>query len=358
MTMSSPLRIAQLCPLWEPVPPSGYGGIELVVNLLTEELVRRGHQVTLLASGDSQTTATLQAPCDYALRLDPTAQGENLWRLNRKHQALQQQQINWLIAHRNEFDVVHSHLELDTANLVQRCTLPTVQTMHMDLIPESIALFTETPNLPLISISNAQRVPCPSLNYLETVYNAIAIDTFPFVSEPQTPPYLAFLGRLSPEKGIDLAIKLALNSGLPLKIAGKAGQEDQEFFDSEVKPHVDGQQIQYLGEVTQAEKMQLLGQAALTLFPITWNEPFGLVMVESMACGTPVLGLGLGAVPEVIDPGITGLISNTLGEMIAQIPAALALDRDRCRTHVESRFSVVRMADDYEACYRRAIASV
>lgn len=345
------LKIAQLCTLWEQVPPKGYGGIELVASFLTEELVKRGHDVTLFASGDSNTTAKLKAPCDHALRHAPSTKTDNLWRLNRKHSALGLLQLKWLYEHAQEFDIIHSHLELSTFAYAAHSSTPTIHTMHMDLIPETIELMSAYGDQNFVSISDSQREPCPTLNYVGTVYNAIDLNTLKFYPKAETPEYFAFLGRLSPEKGIQNAIHISKTTGIPLKIAGKFGQEDTAFYESEVKPYVDGNHIQIVGELTHEGKNELLGNAIATLFPITWREPFGLVMVESMACGTPVLGMNLGAVPEVIESGKTGFVCKTVDEMLSYVPNISKISRQACRDYVERQFSVKNMVDGYETCY-------
>ncbi|MCM1982581.1 glycosyltransferase family 4 protein [Lyngbya confervoides BDU141951] len=327
----------------------------MIVHLLTEALIHRGHRVTLFASGDSHTHGNLVAPCDYALRHDPQARGDNLWRLNRKHVALEQIQLKRLYEQAGEFDVIHSHLEMSALPFAARSTTPTLHTLHMDLIPETCQILSQYGQQAFVSVSDAQRKPCPTLNYVGTVHNAIDLEALPFFAKPQSPEYLAFLGRISPEKGIHHAIAIAQQIQIPLRIAGKFGQEDADFFESVIKPEIDGQHIQYLGEITQAEKIALLGQASVTLFPITWNEPFGIVMIESMACGTPVLGMRMGAVPEVIQPGVSGLICDSVEEMARQVEIVRQFDRWRCREAVKARFSVERMVDAYEACYARVL---
>ena len=349
------LKIAQVCPLWEQVPPKGYGGIELIASWLTEELVQRGHEVTLLASGDSKTTATLRSPCDYALRHEPGADPNDFWTLARKHMALVQSQLQGLYEQADDFDIIHSHLELDTLPFAASASIPTMHTMHMNLIPEVGDVYARYPNQHFISISDAQRTPYPSLNYLATVYNAIDFADLTYQAHPQQPEYLAFLGRLSPDKGIHLAIEISKKTGIPLKVAGKCTLEVSDFYETVVKPEIDGRHIEYLGEISQTEKSDLLGNAIATLFPITWREPFGLVMIESMACGTPVLGTNMGAVPEVIANGKTGFVCETVEEMVACIDKVKTLDRQACRTYVETQFSIQRMVDDYEDCYYKLL---
>ena len=349
---SKRLKIAQICPLWEQVPPKGYGGIEMIVSLLTENLVRRGHDVTLFASGDSQTSGKLVSPCPYAIRHDPDNQSDNMWRLNRKNMALEQLQLKRLYQGPNAFDIVHSHLELTALPFAASSPMPTVHTMHMDLVSETQQLLLEYWDQYFVSISDAQREPCPSLNYVRTIYNAIDMRGFKFYPEAQEPKYMAFLGRLSPEKGVHHAIELSKKTGIPLKFAGKHGQEDTDYYEGVVQPQIDGKQIQYLGEIDDQGKIELLGNAFVTVFPITWREPFGLVMVESMACGTPVLGMNLGAVPEVIAQGKSGFVCDTVVEMLEKMSKIESLNRHDCRQYVEERFGVKRMLDDYEACYQ------
>lgn len=339
------MRIAQVSPLRERVPPITYGGVELVVSLLTEELVRRGHEVTLFASGDSRTQARLRSVHPRALRPDPQVWEYDVYELLELSQVYEQA---------NDFDLIHSHigyLALPFTNLVKT---PTIHTLH-SLTPGSRRLFAHYHQQPCVSISNAQREPELNLNYVGTVYNGINPEDYPFQAQPQEPPYLAFLGRLSPEKGPHLAIAIAKQIGWPLKMAGKIDAVDQEFFEQEIAPQIDGKQIQYLGETDHTTKVELLGHAAVTLFPITWREPFGLVMIESMCTGTPVVGVGLGSVPEVIAQGKTGFVCQTAEEIASVIPAALELNRQSCRDHVLRNFSVAQMVNQYEAVYQQVL---
>ncbi len=338
------MRIAQVAPLEERVPPPSYGGIELVVSHLTDELVRRGHEVTLFASGDSLTKAKLEAVCDRALRLDPNAEN---W------DAYQMLELSQVYQRAAEFDIIHSHLgvlALPTAGLVGT---PTLHTLHHKFNPDTAKIYTHHNKQPYISISNSQRKI--DLNYLGTVYNGIDESSYPFIVEPENPPYLAFLGRLSPEKGPHHAISIAKQTGWCLKMAGKIDEVDRKFFEQEIAPHVDGKKIQYLGEVNHSQKAQLLGKAAVTLFPITWEEPFGLVMIESMATGTPVIATNMGSVPEVVNHGVTGLICDNHEDMASMIPKALELSRSGCRKYVEDRFTLSKMVDGYEAIYRKIL---
>ena len=341
------MRIAQVAPLWERVPPPAYGGTELVVGLLTDELVRRGHDVTLFASGDSITLAKLESIHPQSLRLDATVKEYGIYEMLLLSQVYERSQ---------EFDIIHCHVgctALPYANLVKT---PTVHTLHGVFTADNEKLFWYARNQPFVSISNAQREPRLNLNCVATVYNGIDTNTYKFFPEPQDPPYLAFLGRLSPEKGPHLAIEIAKRSGWRLKMAGKIDAVDADYFEREIKPHIDGKQIEYLGEADRAQKNALMGTAVATLFPITWREPFGLVMVESMASGTPVIAMELGSTPEVIAHGETGFLCQSVDECIAAIARVAQLNRWVCREYVENNFSVQRMADGYEAVYQQILA--
>jgi glycosyltransferase involved in cell wall biosynthesis len=340
------MRIAQVAPLWERVPPPAYGGIELVVSLLTDELVRRGHEVTLFASGDSLSLAKLESVHPKAIRLDPTV---------KEYSVYEMLQLSHVYDRASEFDIIHSHLDYSTllyANLVKT---PTVHTLHGAFMPDREKLFRRAKHQNYVSISNAQRKPGLDLNYIATVYNAIAVDHHEFHAEPSDPPYLAFLGRLSPEKGPHHAIAIAKKVGLPLKMAGKVDKVDVKYFEQEVKPHIDGSQIQFLGEANHNQKNALMGGAIATLFPITWQEPFGLVMIESMAAGTPVIAMNLGSTPEVIAHGQSGFVCDTIEECVEAVKKVKQLERSFCREYVANQFSVERMADGYEAAYQKVL---
>ncbi|ARV61742.1 glycosyl transferase [Nostocales cyanobacterium HT-58-2] len=340
------MKIAQVAPLWERVPPPTYGGIELVVSRLTDELVRRGHDVTLFASGDSQTLARLEAVYPRALRLDPNVKEYSVYEMLQLSQVYQMAE---------EFDIIHSHVGITALPLANFVPTPTVHTLHGTFTTDNQNVYSHHHKQPYVSISNAQRQI--NLNYVGTVYNGIDPEDYPFVAQPQEPPYLAFLGRFSPEKGPHHAIAIAKKTGWRLKMAGKVDVVDSKFFEQEIAPHIDGQQIQYLGEINHTEKVELLGHAAITLFPITWQEPFGLVMIESMVTGTPVIATNLGSVPEVIAHGVSGFVCQSHDEMAAMIPQALKLNRQACREYVESKFSVIQMVDGYEAVYGKIIKS-
>lgn len=340
------MKIAQISPLWERVPPFRYGGIELIVKLLTDELVRRGHEVTLFASGDSITSAKLKSVHEKALRLDPNIKEPGIY----EHMLLAD-----IYQQAHNFDVIHSHFGYAALSYSTFSTTPTVHTLHGSFTPENEKIFRRFAWQPFISISESQREPRLGMNYIHTVYNGIDTGFYSFVPEPAQPGYLAFVGRISPEKGPVEAIKIARATGLPLKMAGKIDAVDKTFYSEQVEPLIDGEQIQFFGEVDHEEKVKLLSEASLTLFPITWREPFGLVMIESMATGTPVLAMGLGAVPEVIAHGKTGFVCHTIEKMIEMVPYAMKLDRHTCREYVVSRFSVQTMTDEYERAYKMVL---
>lgn len=341
------MRIAQIAPLWERVPPPAYGGIELVVGLLSDELVRRGHEVTLFASGDSISLAKLESVHPQALRLDPTIKEFGIYEMLQMSRVYEQA---------SEFDIIHSHMgcaALPYGNLVKT---PTVHTLHGIFTPDNEKLFRHARNQPYISISNAQREPRVGLNYVATVYNGIDTSKYDFCPEAQNPPYLAFVGRMSPEKGPHLAIEIAKRTGWHLKMAGKVDAVDVKFYEQEIKPLIDGKQIEYLGEATHEEKCALMGGAVATLFTITWREPFGLVMTESMALGTPVIAMKMGSTQEVIAHGQTGFLCETVEECMAAIEPATQLSRKACREHVLNHFSVECMTNGYEAVYQQILA--
>jgi glycosyltransferase involved in cell wall biosynthesis len=338
------MKIAQIAPLWETVPPTTYGGTELVVSRLTEELVRRGHEVTLFASGDSQTLARLEAGSPRALRFDTGIKEPVMYELLHASEVYR---------HAEEFDIIHSHVGVWSLALASLVSTPTVHTLHGAFNRDNNKVFRQHHTQPYISISDSQRLL--NINYVATVYNGISVELFPFYEEPQNPPYLAFLGRFSPEKGPQHAIAIAKATGWKLKMAGKVDVVDKEFFDKEIAPHIDGEQIEFLGEMNHQQKAELLGNASATLFPITWSEPFGLVMAESMVVGTPVIAMNMGSVSEVIANGVSGYVCQSYEEMAKMIPKALQLNRQKCREHVENKFSVKHMVDGYEAVYEKIV---
>lgn len=336
------MRIAQIAPLWESVPPLAYGGIELIVSLLTDELVRRGHEVTLFATGDSTTNANLEFVCPRALRLDSQV---------KEPAAYETLQLSRVYDRAAEFDIIHSHLGYAAMPYANFVKTPTVHTLHGIFSADGRHLFREFRRQNYVSISDAQREPMPDLNYLATVYNAIDVDQHRFFPEPQDPPYLAFLGRLSPEKGPHHAIEIAKRTGLTLKMAGKVDVVDTDYFEREIAPHIDDRQIQFLGEANHHQKNQLLGGAIAMLFPITWREPFGLVMIESMAAGTPVIAMRMGSTSEVIVEGQTGFLADSVDDCVAAVHRLEQIDRHVCRQHVDQNFGLKQMVDGYEAVY-------
>ena len=338
------MRIAVLSPVWFPVPPPGYGGIEWIVSLLADGLVREGHDVTLFASGDSQTKARLEAVYDTA----PSEWiGHTYWELRHAVSCL---------ARGGEFDVISDHTGMLGLALGSMGSTPLAHTVHGPLSGEPGRMYEQIvamlPHAALIAVSDAQRRPMPNLPWVATCPNALDLSLYPFV--PERGDYLLFLGRMTADKGAHRAVAVAMESGLPLKLAGKCREPlERRYFDELVRPHL-SDRIQYVGEVTHGEKVELLQHARATLFPIEWDEPFGLVMIESMACGTPVVATRWGAVPEVIDDGRTGVVVDDYREMASVIERAAELDPLDCRRYVEERFSSERMVRDYEAAYERA----
>jgi glycosyltransferase involved in cell wall biosynthesis len=336
------VRIAQIAPLFESVPPQLYGGTERVVSALTEALVERGHDVTLFASGDSRTAARLVPCVERSLRLSGGVRDHVAWTVMELASALERA---------DGFDIVHSHVDYFGFPFARLARVPIVTTTHGRLdLPEISRVYRHFPYVPLVSISDAQRAPVTDLNWLATVYNGIDFSRFTLREEQGD--YLAFLGRISPEKRPDRAIEIARDLDMPLKIAAKVVDADRDYFEHAIRPQLDHSLVEFVGEVDDAEKDAFLGQAYAYLFPIDWPEPFGLTMVEAMACGTPVVAMGCGSVPEVVAPGITGFICNSLREALDAVPRVAAIDRASCRRHAESLFSASRMADGYERVYR------
>ena len=344
-----PLSVALVAPLAEPVPPPLYGGTERVVSLLTEELVRRGHDVTLFASGDSRTAATLVACSDRGLRQDPAVSDYTAYAMTEMAE----------VAHRaSEFDVIHNHLDyvaFPTARLIET---PTLTTTHGRLdLPEVRRIYREFREQPLVAISDDQRTYLPGAAWVETVHNAVDLQHFDF--QPTAGDYLVFLGRISPEKRPDRAIRIARDAGMRLIIAAKIDAVDGDYWTSAIEPLVRANPglVEYIGEVDEVGKNQLLGGAYAYLFPIDWPEPFGLTMAEAMATGTPVVAFNSGSVPEVVEHGVTGFVCSTVDEMITAVGRVGSLDRAACRARVEARFSATVMADGYERAYRALLAS-
>jgi glycosyltransferase involved in cell wall biosynthesis len=337
------VKIAQVAPLVESVPPRTYGGTERVVSYLTEELVDLGHDVTLFASGDSQTRAHLQPGCPRALRFDPDCRDPLAW------QVTMIEQVTQAAGH---FDVIHFHGDWLHFPLFRRLGARFLTTMHGRLdLPELQPLIGEFSELPLVSISDAQRRPLAWANWLGTVPHGIPADLL-VPPSAESEGYLAFLGRISPEKRPDIAIRLARASGIPLRIAAKVDKADQDYFAAEIRPLLDAPGIEFIGEIGERDKAEFLGKAAALLFPIDWPEPFGLVMIEAFACGTPVVAFGRGSVPEVVEDGVTGFIVEDEAEALAAVARLDRLDRRRIRHEFERRFTSRRMAENYLNLYR------
>jgi glycosyltransferase involved in cell wall biosynthesis len=329
----------------ESVPPKFYGGTERIVSYLTEELVNQGHEVTLFASGDSQTAARLHPVCEEALRLSPRCQDALPYHLLTVEKVLQEA---------NNFDVVHFHTDHLHFSAFRRHPVPFVNTMHGRLdLPDLAALYREFDEVPMISISNSQRRPLAWANWLATIYHGLPEQ--PLRLQPEPGKYLAFLGRICPEKRPDRAIRIALQAGMPLKIAAKVDRVDQDYYDNTIKPMLDHPLIEYIGEITESEKNEFLGNAYALIFPIDWPEPFGLTMIEAMACGTPVIAFRAGSVPEVIDEGVTGFVVDNHEQAVAALSRIDELNRQFIRQVFEHRFSARRMAQDYVSVYQDLI---
>ena len=342
------MRIAQIAPLAEAVPPKLYGGTERGVFLLTEQLVMLGHAVTLFASGDSETNARLEACWPHALRLDPGHADPLL-----AYAAL----LDRLAGMVEEFDVIHSHIDWIHIPLLRRLSVPFVTTLHGRLdLPNIETCFGQCfADTSFVSISDAQRKPLPEADWVSTVYHGLPEDLLVPNFAPKG--YLAFLGRISPEKGPETAIRLARAAGLPVKIAAKVDKVDRAYFEAKVLPLIDGQEVEFIGEIDERQKSEFLGNAAALLFPICWPEPFGLVMIEAMACGTPVIASPCGSVPEVVEDGLTGFVVEPEAGVSA-IHRIGSLDRQSVRARFEQRFTARRMAEDYVRIYEKVIEEV
>jgi glycosyltransferase involved in cell wall biosynthesis len=342
------VKIAQVAPLWEAVPPAGYGGTERVVSWLTEELVRRGHGVTLFASGDSSTRARLVPIVEQGLRhTSPSADAATAEHFRLLARVFEQA---------GSFDIIHCHVDYWAFPFAGLVRTPTVHTIHGRLdLPYLQAVYRDFGRLPLVSISHAQRAPLTTVrpSWVATVHHGMPLRDVPFAATPGR--YLAFLGRISPEKRPDMAIDIAIRTGLPLRIAAKVDAADREYFEAVIAPRLRHPLVEFVGEVSGAEKLAFLRDARALLFPIDWPEPFGLVMVEAMACGTPVIARPCGSVPEVVVHGRTGFLAETVDALAAAVGEVERIDRAECRRHVENHFSVDRMVDDYETVYRRLL---
>ncbi len=336
------MKIAQVAPLYESVPPRAYGGTERVVSYLTEALVEMGHDVTLFASGDSATMADLVAPVPMGLRLDKSKPDPLVW-----HTIM----MDMVLKEAARFDIIHFHTDVLQLSLVGQCRTPCLSTPHGRLdLPDLKPLFQRFGNHPMTSISNSQRKPAPWVNWRATVYHGLPLGLYSLHKEPQD--YFAFVGRISPEKRCDRAIEIAKACGVPLRIAAKVDLADQAYFESTIEPLLDDDLVTFVGEIGDHEKNDFIGNARALLMPIDWPEPFGLVMIEAMACGTPVIAYRHGSVPEIIDHGITGFVVDSQEEAIAMAKDIDRIDRRRCRHEFEQRFAAPVMARQYLDVYR------
>ena len=337
------MEIAQVAPLMESVPPRFYGGTERIASYLTEELVALGHDVTLFASGDSITAAKLVPCCPKALRLNPAVRDPIPYYML---------MLDKVRRHALEFDIIHFHIDQFHFPIFRDIAQRTITTLHgrQDL-PDMLPLYAGFPEMRLVSISDAQRKAAPSASYVSTIYHGLPRDLLTPTLRPKG-GYLAFIGRISPEKRVDRAIRMARAVGLPLKIAAKVDRVDMEYFKAQIEPLLSEPGIEFIGEIDERRKPAFLGEARALLFPIDWPEPFGLVMIEAMACGTPVLAFRNGSVPEVIDEGVTGFIVDSEEEGVRKLGSLLALDRGRVRRRFEERFTAARMAEDYVKLYK------
>ena len=339
------MRIAQVSPLYESVPPKFYGGTERVVSYLTEELVRRGHEVTLFASGDSQTRAKLVPGCPRALRLDKRCVDPLA-----PHFVMMED----LFRRACDFDLIHFHIDYLHFPLSRRLDMPNVTTLHGRLdIADLQPLYREYCSMPLVSISDSQRRPLPWCNWIATVYHGLPLELHKL--QPKPGEYLAFLGRISPEKGCDRAIEIARRAGMPIKIAAKVDNADRAYFERVVKHLLNEPHVEYVGEIDESQKDEFLGNAYAVLFPIDWPEPFGLVMIEAMSVGTPVVAFSRGSTPEIMIEGKTGYLVNDVDEAVEAVQKVQWLDRAECRAIFEERFSSRRMAQDYLKAYAQII---
>jgi glycosyltransferase involved in cell wall biosynthesis len=336
------MRIAQVAPLFESVPPQLYGGTERIVHYLTEELVSLGHDVTLYASGDSHTSARLVSACARSLRLDESSIDDVPHHIKL---------LDQIAREHARYDVIHFHIDYLHFNVSRLLGYPQLTTLHGRLdIPDLQPLYDQFPDMPVVSISDAQRAPLPQANFIGTVLHGLPLDLLPFSPEPED--YLLFMGRISPEKRPDRAVEIARALNLPLRVAAKIAKHDQEYYDGEIAALFQDPRVTFQGEVSEHDKAALVGGARVLLFPIDWPEPFGLVMIEAMACGTPVVAFDHGSVREVIEDGVTGFIVSDMRQAIAATERALRLDRRRIRETFERRFSARRMAEQYVQLYQ------
>jgi glycosyltransferase involved in cell wall biosynthesis len=339
------MRIAQVAPLFESVPPKAYGGTERVVSYLTEELVAQGHDVTLFASGDSKTRGTLVPLCPTSLRLDPQCVDPLCYQVAA---------IDTVMERAEEFDVIHFHIDYLHFPSSRQCPTPHVTTLHGRLdLRDLIPLYQRFPEVPVVSISDSQREPLPWINWQATVYHGLPRDLHTFHERDEG--YLAFVGRISPEKRVDRAIEIAKRTGRRLKIAAKVDKADEEYYERSIRSLLDSPGIEFIGEIGEREKDSFLGNAAAMLFPIDWPEPFGMVMIEALACGTPVIAWRCGSVPEVLADGVSGFICRSVDEAVRGVERIESLSRARCRQEFENRFRARHMAENYVKVYERLI---
>jgi glycosyltransferase involved in cell wall biosynthesis len=342
------MHIAQIAPLTEAIPPKLYGGTERVVSWLTEELIALGHEVTLFASGDSVTSAQLDAVWPRALRLDGSVRDPN---------ALHMLMLERVYRRRADFDFLHFHLDYYPFSLFSRQSTPFVTTLHGRLdLPEHQPVFDAFSAVPVVSISNSQRRPLPQAHWVRTVHHGLPEQLL--TPKPIKPSYFAFLGRIAREKGVDRAIQIAQHCGVKLKMAAKVDSADREYFDEQIHPMIKSSGVEYIGEINDKEKSEFLSGAIALLVPIDWPEPFGLVMIEAMACGTPVIAFNRGSVPEVIDDGVTGFIVEDINGAIGAVDRLGQLSREKIRQRFEERFTARRMAQDYLSVYRNLTDSI
>ena len=341
------MKIAQIAPLYESVPPQLYGGTERVVSYLTEELVAQGHEVTLFASADSQTSARLIPSCRRALRLDGHSRDQNA-----SHFVM----LENVVERAAEFDILHFHCDYINFPFSKRTGVPHLTTLHGRLdIPEVLMVHQAFQGTPLVSISMSQRKPLVRANWVGNVYHGIPAPRLPVSSGRRD--YLAFVGRIAREKRVDRAVEIALRSGMPLKIAAKIDPADQSYYEREIKHLLSHPSVEYIGEISEEQKPQFLGNAYAQIFPIDWPEPFGLCMIEAMAFGTPTIAFNRGSVSEVLKNGVTGFIVNSVEEAVSAVPKIASLSRTVCRHEFEKRFLASRMAEDYARLYESLVSA-
>jgi glycosyltransferase involved in cell wall biosynthesis len=338
------MKIAQVSPLFERVPPKGYGGTERVISYLTEELIRQGHEVTLFASGDSKTSARLVAPCSKSVRQDASP----AWL------AYHMVQMDMVAEMAHTFDVIHFHTEYVHLPTARKIRTPCLATLHGRLdMPHLAPMYKYFSNWPLISISDSQRAPLPWANWCQTVYHGLPSDLYSL--RPARGTYFAFIGRISPEKRLDRAIEIARRCGMPLHIGAKIDKMDEPYFNERIKPLLHASDVEFIGEVGEQEKRELLEHASALLFPIDWPEPFGLVMIEAFACGTPVIAYRNGSIPEIMEEGITGFVVTNQDDAVRAAQRVESIDRTRCREAFERRFTAAHMTESYLRAYRRVV---